>query len=510
MLSIFATTEHINTIHEIIQLEDRLSELVSVYDVMEHAPSASGHSLVVNSRGLLQPIDWHNVSPPYLLSNPLPLEKDILLGLIFSRLGNGEKAWHYLKNKELLQFDIGMITRLQHGYQIDINEFSLMLNTLDQQDDFESYRSQHNAAIVRHYGYVEEAMEMQAVQRLYQAAMEQAPNQEYKAFTAKHFATFLLDADDLQQAEAVLAVAIQDAISEDAKYELKSVLTNVWMKKLTVPYDPFLVGELKNTLWEVLQNLEKNKRHAEAGLLLIDAAHIANISESYTEALGYITKAIKFFEEEELVELAGNAHYRKGTLLYTWAQNGNPQFFKPAVESYQQALKVFTKEATPRVFADIQHHLAVIFTDMPSDPKKKGIWAGVAVSSFTEALAFYTKEEYPYEYGMICNNYGNAFSKFPPAVLTDNFEKSLFYYQEALAVRTAAYPYERAITLLNFLEASWNVGNDSSGFNESRYEDMIKKAEEVKTLVEDSEMVAEAQKHLNLLEELRVSLGKAL
>lgn len=508
MLSIFATTEHISTIHEIIQLEDRLSELVSVYDVMEHAPSASDHSFVVNSRGLLQPIDWHNVSPPYLLSNPLPLEKDILLGLIFSRLGNGEKAWYYLKNKELLQFDIGMITRLQHGYQVDMNEFSLMLKTIDQQDDFEQYRIQHNTAVLRHYGYIEEAIEIEAVQDLYQVAIEKAPNPEYKAFTAKHFATFLLDADDLQQAEAVLTSTIQGAISEDAKFELKSVLTNIWMKKLTVPYDPFLVGELKNTLWEVLQNLEKNKRNAEAALLLVDAAHIANISESYTEALGYLSKAIKFFEEEELVELAGNAHYRKGTLLYTWAQNGNPQFFKPAVESYQQALKVFTKEATPRVFADIQHNLAVIFTDMPSDPKKKGIWAGVAVSSFSEALAFYTKAEYPYEYGMICNNYGNAFTKFPPAVLSDNFEKALFYYQQALEVRTADYPYERAITLLNFLEASWNVGNDSADFNENRYMDMLKKAEEVKTLVESPELVAEAQKHLSLLKELKQTVSK--
>lgn len=508
MLSIFATTEHISTINEIIQLEDRLSELVSVYDVMEHAPNASDHSFVVNSRGLLQPIDWYNVSPPYLLSSPLKLEKDTLLGLIFSKLGNGEKAWHYLESKELLQFDIGMITRLQHGYQIDMDEYSLMQDTIDKQDNFEQYRIQHNAAVVRHYGYVEEAIEMKAVQVLYKTAMEHAPNKEYKAFTAKHFATFLLDADDLQQAEAVLTSAIQEAISGDAKYELKSVLTNVWMKKLTVPYDPFLVGELKNTLWEVLQNLEKNKRHAEAGLLLIDAAHIANISESYTEALGYISKAIKFFEDEELVELAGNAHYRKGTLLYTWAQNGNPQFFKPAVESYQQALKVFTKEATPRVFADIQHHLAVIFTDMPTDPKKKGIWAGVAVSSFTEALAFYTKEGYPYEYGMICNNYGNAFTKFPPAVLSDNFEKALSYYEQALEVRTTAYPYERAITLLNFLEASWNVGNDSADFNENRYEDMLKKAAEVEKLVEDTEMVAEAQKHLSLLQELKQTVSK--
>ena len=246
----------------------------------------------------------------------------------------------------------------------------------------------------------------------------------------------------------------------------------------------------------------------ETGLLLLDAAHIANLSESFSESLGYASRAIKIFEAEELKELAGNAHYRKGTLLYTWAQKGNPQFFKPAIESYQEALKVFTKEVTPDVFADIHHNLGVLYTDMPSDHKKKSIWAGVAVASFDEALAFYTKNNYPYQYGMICNNYGNAFTKFPQAVLTDNHEKALFYYQEALDVRTAEYPYERAITLLNFLEASWDVGNDPDTFNEKRYEDMVAKAKEVKTLVEDAEMLSEADKHLNLLQELKQAVLK--
>ena len=505
MLSIFATTKQINSIHQIINSENRLSELVNVFDSKQHLPTQSGNSLIIDERGILPVIDWHNTAPPYLLSNPLPFEKEVLLGLIFSKLGNDEKAWNYLQNYPLLQFDIGILKRLQLGIEIDKNEFTSILPMIDQQNDFEQYRIQHNTAVLQHYGFSNQAIEIEALQNLYKQALELAPNIEYKAFTAKHFAYFLVDAKEINLAEKIISEQISEVISEEAVYALKAVLTNIWMQKLTVPYDEKLLEKLKNTLWEVLQFLEKNNRNAEAALLLVDATHIANISKSFSEALGYITKAIRIFEAEELEELAGNAHLQKGTLLFTWAQDDNPQFFKAALDAYQQALKVFTKELAPNIFASIHHQLGNIYVDMPAEKKKKSIWAGVANSSFQEALDFYTKEQYPYEYGMICNNFGNAFTKFPQAVLTDNFEKALFYYQEALDVRSPKYPYERAITLLNFLEASWNVGNNPDEFNQERFDDMLAKANEIKNLVDDKEMLAEAERHLELLKELQTA-----
>lgn len=507
MFSIFATTEKIETVNEIINAVDRLSELVSVFDSMEVVPESSGNSLIVNSKGILQPIDWHNVGPPYLLPNPLDFDKEQLLGLVFSKLGNGEKAWSYLKDNEQLQFDIGMVNRLQHGYQIEAEVLAELLKPQGQTDAFEWYRVQHNAATVRHYGYLDEQISFSEVADFYQKALDLAPNSEYKAFSVKHFATLLLDAGELEQAINMLETSIEEAISEDAKYGLKVVLTNVWMKKLTVPYDTGLLARLKDTLWEVLQYFEKNDRKAEAGLLYVDAAHIANISESFTESLGYITKAISLFEEEELEELAGNAHLRKGTLLYTWAQNGNPQFFKPAIDAYQLALKIFRQDVTPDVFADIHHNLAILYAEMPAEDKKRGIWAGVSSASFQEALNFYTKTTHPYEYGMICNNFGNALMKFPPAIHSDNYDKAIFYYGEALSVRTENHPYERAISLLNFLEASWNVSNAGEGFNKDRYSDMLAKAQEVKVLVKETSMLEEADRHLEMLAKLKEAVA---
>lgn len=505
MIDIFASDHTLEQVQKIILSEDRLDELVNLHRSLEQIPRSSAHAFVVDSRGISFPIDWENLSPPYLLPQFLPLEPSILLGLIFSRLDNGEKAWEYLKKYPSLILDTGLISRLQYGFEIDLNEFPEELpDATDQAKPFEKYRAAHNAAIIRHYGFIRTNPDAATVISYYNKAMQLAPSDTYRAFTLRHFAGLLLDGGDLMTAEDLLSKQLEATLPEAAAFSLKDLLNDAWMKQLTVPYDQELLEQLKNNLWAVLQYHEKHERQAEIGLVLLDAAHIANISESFSEALGYSNRAISIFESEELDELAGQAHLRKGTLLYTWAQNGNPQFYKPAVESYQKALKVFRQEETPDVFADIHHNLAVLYAEMPADPKKKGIWAGIASASFQEALNYYNKSFFPYEYGMICNNFGNALTKFPQAVHSDNYEKALYYYQEALEVRTPAYPYERAITLLNYLEASWKVSNDSDEFNQDRYQDMLGKAHEIPKLVEEPDMIREAEQHLALLEELKL------
>ncbi|MCH2081399.1 MAG: hypothetical protein MK226_03355 [Saprospiraceae bacterium] len=497
MLSIFATTDYHSRLYDIIKIEPRLDELVSVIDSLKEYPEASANSILIKNGEIGFALDWHNKQPPFLLPEKIELSESNLLGIIFAKLNNYEKAYEYLHPTNPSLFtELDFINRLQQGLPISSNEL------ISHYTPFEEYRLMHNNAILRHYSTSTEQFDAYQTAYFYEEAMKSAPIEELGAFSARQYALLCIDLEHANNAAQILEDTIKKNLSKAAKIEIKHTLCQAWLLQLSKPYDQLLLGRLKSTLWEVLKEYEQSDRKIEAGLILLDAAHIANISESFSESLGYATRAIKIFEEENLKELAGNAYYRKGTLLYTWAQSGHPQFFKPAIESYQEALKTFTKKLAPSVFADIHHNLGVLYTDMPSETKKKSIWAGVAVSSFDEALSFYTKDQYPYQYGMICNNYGNAFTKFPKAVLTDNHEKALFYYQEALDVRTPEYPYERAITLLNFLEASWDVGNEVDLFNVERYEDMVAKAKEVKLLVEDHEIIEEANKHLKLLKKL--------
>lgn len=503
MLVIFAATELIPEIQQYIASEDRLGELVGVQDFLEEKPLPSAFHLIVRKKdGIRQTIDWFNVLPPYLLPEEIPFNSDHLLGLMFAKLGNYEKAYFYLRHNAVLRNDIDIINRLQNGIPVDPNQLTSDFNA------FEDYRFCHNSAILHHYAASDNSFDPDKARYFYREAMNNAPNGEYYAFTARHFATFLLDSGELEQAEHLLQQAIPQVLSEEAVPELKAGLCQVWMKKLVVPYDTALLDNLKNTLWEVLQYYRRQHRDVDEGMLLIDAAQVANYSESFSESLGYINRAVEILRREDLTELLAQALYRRGILLYTWAKNGSPQFFRGALDSFQEALKTFNREDAPEVFADIQQYLGVIYSEIPDEEQKKSIWAGISASSFQQALAYYNKQQFPYEYAMICNNYANALTKYPEAVHTDNHEKALFYYTEALEIRTAtAWPFERAVTLLNYVETCWYLNLAGNGSNHALFEEMLAKTREALELTSDPNIRQEARQQLENLETLRLALA---
>lgn len=497
MLTIFSTDDHLPAIQSAIASQPRLDELVSVVDFLTEKPQPSALCMVVGKKGISFPVDWHNVMPPFLFLEPLPFHPDLLLGLVFAKLGNGERAVELLRNFPNVAADVVAFRQLMEGETVNPDRLS------SDNDEFDDYRLLHNNAILRHYAS-DGDFEVQKVAYFYEEALQAAPDDEHKAFTAKHYGSLLTDIGQLTAAENVLSDAIAYALSDDARVELKNALCAAWMQQLSVPYDEALLAKLKETLWEVLQVYEAQARPLDAALVLVDASQIANFANSFSESLGYISRAVDIFRREEQPELLANAQMRRGTLLYTWAKNGNPQFYKGAMDSYQEALKIFTREAAPEAFAQIHHHLGVIYSEIPDEVKKKSIWASVSVASFNEALGIFTKESAPYEYAAVCNSYGNALTKYPEAIHSDNYEKALFYYQEALEIRTAAdYPYERALTLLNYIEACWYANNGEDETNPERFHEMVVKALEVKHIVDDAVLVAEAEGHLERLEKLK-------
>jgi tetratricopeptide (TPR) repeat protein len=506
MLVISTTEDLLPAIRQTIDSEPRLSELVAVVDLLAQKPLPCAYHLVVRKKtGIAQPVDWYNVLPPYLLSEEIDATDANLLGLVFAKLGNYEKAYAYLQPNQVLLNDIDIINCLQQGIPVDTGRLTSDFSP------FESYRFCHNAAILHHYAATETTFDADKTRYFYREALNSAPNGEYYAFTTRQFAIFLLDTGEVQQAEHLLEDAIKTALSDDAIMELKAVQCGVWLKKLVKPYDAALLDNLKTTLWEVLQHYQLQGRSEEEAMLLVDAAQVANYSESFAESLGYLNRAIDLLRKTELQELLAQAHYRKGILLYTWAKKDNPQFFRGALESFQEALKVFSRDEAPDVFADIHQYLGVIYAEIPDEVLKKSIWAGISAASFQEALNYYTKEARPYEYAMVCNNYASALTKYPDAIHSDNFEKALFYFNEALEIRTARdWPLERAVTLLNFVETSWFLNIENNSAPDALFDDMVAKVQEVQSLTTDPAILTEAQLQLEKLEQLRVALAQEL
>lgn len=505
MLSIFAKTDLFDTLNAFIANEDRLHELVELKDIEELPQYTSGWCLIVADEKITFPLDWKNDLPPYLLPTSIALSKAHFLGSIFGKLGNLEKAAQYLGEKHPLLVDFTVIYALQH--ELLIKQEHLEQDTQIKTSAAETYRKIHNQAICMNYAMLEKVATFEQLCTHYEKASSLAPDIAHRAFTIRHFASLLIDSYHLAQAQTIIEDCLKQKPAEQAEMILKSLLVEIIMQQLSVPYNWQHVSQAKGLIWETMQYFEKNQQVYEVATRLIDASEIANIQESYTESLGYINRAIAIFKEEALSEFEGNAHIRKATLLHTWAQNGNPQFYRPALSAYQDALKIFSKEIQPALFAEIQHRLGIVYSEMPDEPQKQQIWAAMSVKSFHEALLFFTKGTYPYEYAMICNNYANALSKFPTGLRMDNYPKAIELYEEALQIRSKDLPYERAITLLNYLEAQWFMTQDEAQNTLAQklkiWEDMQQKAQEVLTLVEDTTLRKEANIHLEKLEKLK-------
>ena len=502
MLTLLVDTNHLPSVTNTVQGIPRLEELITLRPIDESLSTGEA-DLLIDQRGIVTPLSWDNTRLPFLSTSPVPFSADTLLGLIFERLGNQEQAQEYFQDYPALAVE----SVCRHCLQYHLPVLATLMEQWETHRTSENaYQYEHNIALLQQYDLWPKYVPFVKIKQRYQKALSLAPDDEHRAFTVKQYATLLLDAQFAAEAETLLQEHIPRALSEEASYALKATLVGARMAQLVVPYDQARLEALKSLLWDTLSYYEQKQQSAEVGLLLIDASEVANISESYSESLGYINRALDIFHAEDMPELAASSLLRKGVLLYTWAQNDNPQFYQPAIDAYQQALKVFKRDEAPEVFAQIHMHLGVLYAEMSTFHQKKSIWAAISASSFQEALNYYTRQNFPYEYGLACSNYANALTKYPTALRSDNYEKALEYYQEALQVRTPQFPYERALTLLNYLEASWHTDNGEEDFNQARYRDMQQKAQEVKQLVDVPDLLEEADKHLAQLEQLKQTI----
>lgn len=494
------------TIDEYIHSVSRLEELV-VAELSEGLHPEVSNALYINGNRIHILPDWLENRPGILFHSEIPFNKRYFLGSVFGMLGNEEKYPGYFTDFPAMLFAFDLMHAIIQGKVADSALENILGRTLFSHP-FENYIFNHNVAVALHFGHFSESINEDAIAAHYEDALQLAFEPSYKAFTLKYYAVFLTDNGNSRGAMKLIDQQPSSGAPHDYPWFARE---RAWcqaaMKNIQAPYDAAFMEILKARLWESVQFFDKQGHRTIAALLWMDAASVAAVTGSYSEGLGYINKSIQYLRDDGQPELVAQAQLVKGRLLHEWARSGNPQFYRSALEAFHESLGVFTKEDTPAVFADIHHQLGTIYAELPDENKKRSIWAALSATSFNEALEFFNKVDHPHEFGMICNNYANAFTKYPSGGKGDNFERALNYYNEALSVRSPGdSPVERSITLLNYLEASWKAGNPDDGFNWSRYNDMIEKAQEVRTLTSDSALLEEADKHLQLLQGLEKEL----
>jgi len=487
------TNHYKDEIYEALRSVEGLAESTNVKSLNEIDENEL--HLIIDSDFIKVPLPWEGTEPP-IVFGPIPFSTEDLVAVVLCKLGYEEEALNFCKLPLLRE-------TLKHRIQLQNFEQSVVEPNSNEAD----HCSLHNHAILVHY--VSHLHNGVSPEQLFEQAITAAPSDEHAAFSARHLSVLLLDKGKHGEAEGLLRTYYENALTEKEKRYLELDLINVLLSDQLFTLQDSDLTALKSMIWESIKYFEKHEIQYATASLYTSASEITNVEKSYTESLGYISKAISIYENEYLPEFLASAYLRKGTLLYTWAQDSNPQFYQSAIDTYQEALKTFTREEFPHVYAEIHHNLAVIYAEMPAEDTKKAMWSAFSASSFKESVEYFQKETYPYEYAMVANNYANALLKYPPSKTGDNAEKAVYYYLEALEIRDAQqFPIERAHTILNYLEACWRVQNINKIMERARYKDMLEKAREIKELTTDQELLTQTQEHLDQLSELGLAIMK--
>lgn len=493
MITILTTTEKRKSILEVIQSIDRLDELVTVVDQTDALDSSSRLIRIFNDT-ITSTLDWFDSEPPYIIPE-IPYSSENALALVFFHLGNEQRAFEFISEDTTLFQHLLIATHLMYGYEIDDAMFA-------------GIESAHNRSIVQHYGNCTTSYTREEIIKSYSKALAEATSDDTKIFSAKHYTNLLLDLGAYTEIEELMRSLSDVAISEHAKNAVNTQLASALQAQLQYPYKSEQLDEIMQLMLNGIQHYEANDRNVNAGLLYIEASEIANYQEDYSESKNLINKAILYFKEAEIPEFLGEAVLRKATLLYTWSKDGSPQYYKPAINAFQDALKIFKRESNAEKCAEVQHQLALIYSEMPTSLEEKAMWSAFSASAFNESLKFYTKEGYPYQHAMVSHNYATALMGFPEAKLHDNIEKADGLFESALSIRTAqSHPFERALTLANQLELYWLKHNEGHEEEAKSIEAMTRMANEIKQLVADDALIAKANDHLNAINELKTVLS---
>ncbi|MDR3616325.1 MAG: hypothetical protein P4L53_22385 [Candidatus Obscuribacterales bacterium] len=186
-----------------------------------------------------------------------------------------------------------------------------------------------------------------------------------------------------------------------------------------------------------------------------------------SEDVGYLVQARDELESampvltaNGLKEEIAEAQINLGLILQSLA-SVNRAKITDAIELYQKALRVFTKEIYPSEYAILHNNLATAFLSMPMSDERSKMREALAVQSFEAALEVIVLEENPSEYAMLQNNLGNALQYVSSSHSVENNLRALEAYEEALKVRTEKMtPLPYATTISNKANCLRNLPDD--------------------------------------------------
>ncbi len=198
-----------------------------------------------------------------------------------------------------------------------------------------------------------------------------------------------------------------------------------------------------------------------AAILLSQLADIAVEMPGFALALVVqdYKEAIRLAGDTKLPLLVPELHANLGMVLQN-AANGQRGVLLQAVNAYQSALQNgITEENHPALFAQLQNNLGLAYLSMPAMGASDQLRNGIAVQSFRHALKVYTMEEHPDMWASVSMNLANALQYAPTSHPEENLAQAVELYEDVLQVRSRAKdPVAYALVLLNQANALAHLG----------------------------------------------------
>lgn len=240
-----------------------------------------------------------------------------------------------------------------------------------------------------------------------------------------------------------------------------------------------------------------------AALLLSQLADLAASLPNVSPALVMqdYKSAIDMAEGCKLSMLIPELYTKMGMMLQN-ASNGQRGALLQAVNSYQAALQNgITQEEHPQLFAQLQNNLGLAYLSMPAMGASHQLRNGIAVQSFRHALKVYTIEDYPDMWASVSMNLANALQYAPSSHPEENLIQAVETYEEVLQVRSRAKdPVAYALVLLNQANALAHLGI---------FKPALEKLAEAYKLFHWYDHIEQANAAQELVEQINQKLGDA-
>jgi tetratricopeptide (TPR) repeat protein len=171
-----------------------------------------------------------------------------------------------------------------------------------------------------------------------------------------------------------------------------------------------------------------------AAQLLGDLAEMHVLNDDPDAAIRSLRDALALIGLHSLPDVRAHLALRLG-MLYQERAEGQRAMLLEASKCYQDALRFYTRETAPELYALAQNNLALVYLAMPLTEASDQLRKGIAVQALREALTIYTRETHPDLWRRTQLNLANALQYLPSANLHDHLIEAVGLYDELLESR---------------------------------------------------------------------------